>query len=106
MQYEPIQAENFAVERDELKNQYGHLISNLIRDIIQEPFRNSVVMEEDYKGMRRRAKGRIRILYSVCGDCRENGHMEYIKEICRDYCESNSDITIVFFHVGLRGILY
>ena len=72
MKYKAVQSEYFSEERAALSKQHDKQITNLIKEIIEDPIRKSLIMQEDFEGLRRRAKGRIRILFSVCGDCRKH----------------------------------
>ena len=75
----------------------------MIEEITRDPLRKSEVMKDDYKGLRKRRKGRIRILYAYCKDCRERGDDK--NRGCAA-CKDMLDETIIFFYVGLKGILY
>ena len=86
-----------------INKEYHKKVSVLIKEISQNPFMKSELMKGDYKGLRKRKKGRVRILYAYCKDCRERGDDKNRKCGC---CEDMSDETIIFFYVGLKGILY
>lgn len=84
------------------KNEYKK-IKALLDEITKNPLRKSEVMKAHYKGLRKRKKGRIRILYAYCKDCRERG--DDGNRGCA-FCEDMLDEVIIFFYVGLKGILY
>lgn len=86
-----------------LNREYHNKVKALIKEITQNPLLKSELMKSDYKGLRKRKKGRVRILYVYCKDCRERGD-----DVNRDcaFCKDTADETIIFFYVGLKGILY
>lgn len=79
------------------------IAKKLIKDILQNPLRKSEIMKHKYKGLRKRKRGRVRILFTLCSECRERGE-EKIRNC--PICKETEDNTLIFFHVGLRGILY
>ncbi len=98
-----LQAEEFKNDFSSLQKSDQTIAKKLIDEILQDPLRTSEVMKADYRGLRKRRKGRIRILFAYCKDCRQRN--DEATRGCPD-CSTMSDETIIFFYVGLRGILY
>ena len=98
-----FQTETYQECFNSLNKEYHNRVKALIKEIAQNPLLKSEIMKSDYKGLRKRKKGRIRILYAYCKDCRDRGNDEV--QGCA-ICEDMSDETIIFFYVGLKGILY
>lgn len=86
-----------------LEGVHSKLAKKLIDEIRENPLHDSIVMRAEYQGLRRRAKGRVRILFTYCRDCRER-HDEQNRG-CPD-CDQKPDEFIRLFDVGLRGKLY
>jgi len=98
-----LQTEEFSEEFAGLQRDAREIAKNLIEEVKLDPLRNSEVMVADYKGLRKRRKSRIRVLYAYCRDCR--GRKDDVNRAC-DGCETRDGETVIFFHVGLRGVLY
>lgn len=98
-----FQTETFNKGFKSLNKQYNKKVEALIKEIMKGPLRKSELMKGDYKGLRKRKKGRIRILYAYCKDCRERG--DDVNRGCA-FCKDMTNETIIFFYVGLKGILY
>ena len=103
MMIEAFQTDTFVDNLRKLDGSYRKIADKLIKEIIQGPMRNSEIMQVDYEGLRKQRKGRIRVLYAYCRDCRERN--DQLKRGCLD-CEERKDDSIIFFQVGLRGQLY
>lgn len=86
-----------------LNKEYHNKVKALLKEITQNPLLKSEIMKSDYKGLRKRKKGRVRILYAYCKDCRNRG--DDVDRGCA-FCSDMNDETIIFFYVGLKGILY
>ena len=98
-----LQTDEFAEEYAELQRDSAAIAKKLIQEIRADPMRNSEVMVSDYKGLRKRRKSRIRILFAYCRDCRNRN--DQMNRGCA-LCELRNDETVIFFHVGLKGVLY
>jgi mRNA-degrading endonuclease RelE of RelBE toxin-antitoxin system len=98
-----LKTPTFDDQYKELSNQYKQKMDDLIKEITQDPLNKSELMMSVYKGLRKKKKGRIRILYTYCKDCRGRGDDSY--RAC-DGCNKRNDDTIIFFYVGLKGIIY
>lgn len=84
---------------------FEEIANRLIKDVLDDPLRRSELMRDKYKGLRKRRRGRVRILFVLCSECRERGEEE-LRGCPSDVCNEADDETMIFFHVGLRGILY
>jgi len=98
-----LQTEEFSEELAGLERNSAEIAKKLIQEIRDYPLRNSELMVSDYQGLRKRRKSRVRILYAYCKDCRSRN--DEANRRCAG-CEEMKDETLIFFHVGLRGILY
>lgn len=98
-----LQTEEFSEELKGLQRNDAEIAAKLIRETRENPLRNSEIMVADYAGLRKRRKSRIRVLYAYCKDCRQRNDDSARR--CQG-CSDIKDETIIFFHVGLRGVLY
>lgn len=98
-----LQTAEFHEELSGLERSDSEIANKLIGEIGDDPLRSSQVMVADYRGLRKRRKSRLRILYAYCKDCRQRNDDSARR--CQG-CSDIKDETIIFFHVGLRGVLY
>lgn len=98
-----LQTQQFNEDFLSLEKTERERAKNLIEEMKLNPMRNSEIMKGDYKGLRKRRKGRIRLLYAYCKDCRNRN--DHIRRQCEG-CDTRDNETLMFFRVGLRGVLY
>lgn len=98
-----FQTLTFEREIGGLDGNFKKIAEKLRDEIIANPLRNSLVMKADYKGLRRRGKGPIRILYAYCKDCRQRN--DEAERGCLD-CKDYPDEAVKFFNVGHRSSIY
>jgi mRNA-degrading endonuclease RelE of RelBE toxin-antitoxin system len=98
-----FQTETFERGIRGLDGKFQKIAEKLRDEIIEDPLRNSLVMKADYRGLRRRGKGPIRILYAYCKDCRQRS--DEIERGCPD-CKDYPDEAVKFYYVGHRSSIY
>jgi len=74
-----------------------------LREIVRDPYKVSVFLKGDLKGKRKFRKGRVRIVFAICEECRRLGHQQINQ--CVD-CDEIPNNAIKVFDVGLRGQIY
>jgi len=82
-----------------LKNLSGEnqrRIKQAVDEILEMPQRNSKFAQHQWRGKRERRIGDLRIMYSYCKECRQNGHTTYNN--CLD-CEDTPDDTGTFYDI-------
>lgn len=67
--------------------------------VLADPFADSEPMSGDFKGWRRAKFKRLRIMYVVCHECRENGHQQYNR--CQD-CDMVPDGNRLVIFTAIR----
>jgi mRNA-degrading endonuclease RelE of RelBE toxin-antitoxin system len=90
------------VKKDALLKQR---VESKIRDMMEDPFRNSEELVAAFKGKRRMYVGKAgyRLIYSVCRECRGKGYPKI--NSCMD-CNGKDDDAVVFFDIIPRSNAY
>lgn len=78
-------------------------VEDAIRELARNPRSLSVFLKGEFKGKRKFRKGRIRIVFAICEECRRLGHLQINQCVDCDEIPSNA---IKIFDIGLRGQIY
>jgi len=79
-----------------LSNEYQRRIKQAVDEILETPQRNSKFAEHQWHGKRERRVGDLRLMYSYCKECRQDGHETYNN--CPD-CDTTPDDTATFYDI-------
>ena len=71
--------------------------------ILHHPELNDGPLRGDLAGKRKLRLGNFRIVFAMCGECRQTEHIQ--ANDC-EFCDETNDRTIVFFDVDLRRKAY
>ena len=78
-------------------------ISDKLVELSHNPKHNTPFLKGLLKGKRKLRRGKIRLEFAICEECRRLEHEKYNK--CAD-CEQMRDNTIKMIKVGYRGGVY
>ena len=92
--FERVYTRTFEKALKKLDKRDRQRIEKAVEQVVLEPYRNSKFMTGRYKGKRSKRVGSIRILYVVCEECFEKGHMRYNQ--CVD-CKNKPLKKILFY---------
>lgn len=74
-------------------------VKKAVDEILEMPQRNSKFASGQWRGKRERRIGALRIMYSYCKECRQNGHEIYNN--CPD-CETTPNDMATFYDIIKR----
>lgn len=94
------------------------LLRKEIRDVMKAPRQGSVGLEgKNYRGLRRSRRGKFRLMFAICGACRDlalqdsgttapEKRDEIVGFLGCSNCVGTDDETVVFFTADLRKRVY
>ena len=78
-------------------------INKAINELTLDPYNHSTSLEGNFKGKRKHRKGKVRLIFAICEECRKLNYLPYNGCIDRD---NYSDKTLMFFDVDYRHRIY
>lgn len=106
LMYECIYSDTFRQDIDSFKREKKAIVRKIdaaIKKLSFDPYRNSKLLEGKYKGKRSHRKGKLRIIFVICEECRKLNHISLNN--CPN-CDDFLDKTLIFLKVGRRKSVY
>jgi mRNA-degrading endonuclease RelE of RelBE toxin-antitoxin system len=92
------------LRRMERQDPASHRIAmEALRELSNEPYRAKEFLKGEFRGKRKYRRGRMRIIFAVCEECRRLNHRRFNQ--CAD-CDEMPNRAIKLFELGFRGAVY
>jgi mRNA-degrading endonuclease RelE of RelBE toxin-antitoxin system len=102
-EYELFSTMTFDGQLDGLQERDRERIRRKVLDLARYPYRNTLLLRPPHEGKRRFRVGDYRVLFTICGECRQSGFQLAVK--CEG-CPGRADKTVTLREVAHRSRVY